>query len=245
MSFMATQLVGFGVGDSASYAVALATDEDFTRTFGSAGNRRQAALSLWIRRTADGTTQTIYAVGAGATNVTRSELQFDTSNRFVLAAGGGGAHFITNQTQTADGLWHHVLFHWDNANATASLRARIWYDGAEVVSFNTDNRSGLVTTADYAWNNTVVNYIGRGGDSAARFISADLAQVHYFDAVLPAIGTLYSGGVPVPYTGSYGTNGGRLLFNAANDLGDDSSGNDLDWTLVNISAADQLTNGPP
>jgi len=248
MSFAATHLVGFGARratSATSYGVSLnGSDEQLSRTPGSAGNRRKAAVSIWVRRNTTGTVQTIFAAGTGATNVTRQELRFNASNQLTLASGGGVDFFATNGTLTDTSGWHHILLHWDTDNATASNRALIWLDGSALTSMATDNRSSIVTGTDYAFNSTAAHYIGRGGDTAARFLAADIALVHYIDGDLPAVGSFYSGGSPVTYSGTYGTNGVKLAFETASDLGNDTSGNNLDWTLTNIDSSDQITNGP-
>ena len=49
---------------------------------------------------------------------------------------------------------------------------------------------------------------------------------------------------PKQYTGSHGTNGFYLDFSNASSLGADASGNGNNWTLNNITSADQAQDSP-
>ena len=49
---------------------------------------------------------------------------------------------------------------------------------------------------------------------------------------------------PKEYEGSYGTNGSYLDFKIASDLGANAKGNDVNFSLNNITAADQATDTP-
>lgn len=244
------QLVGFGAGamNNNAYGVSLdGSTETLSRTPGVAGNRRLAAVSLWLKRTSIGTLQTIFAAGTGGTNIGRTELQINSSNKFVVIGGGGTTYVVTTATLTDTTSYHHVLFHWDNDNGTADNRARIWLDGSELTALDTNNKASIATATDYAFNSTAAHYLGRGGDSAARFLAADVALFYYFDGVALAglqPSNFYSGGSAVQYSGSYGTNGAHLDFANAADLGNDISGNNNHWTLTNINSSDQVTDGP-
>lgn len=243
-----SQMVLAGLGSSRAYGVSLdGSTETLSRTPGSAGNRRLAAVSLWIKRTSTGTLQTIFAAGTGSNNATRTELQINSSNKFVVLGGGGAPYVVTTATLTDTTSYHHVLFHWDNDNGTVNNRARIWLDGSELTALDTNDKAGIATGIDYAWNSTAAHYLGRGGDSAARFLAADVALFYYFDGVALAglqPSNFYSGGSAVQYSGSFGTNGAHLDFSNGASMGADSSGNGNNWTLTNIDSSDQVTDGP-
>jgi hypothetical protein len=49
---------------------------------------------------------------------------------------------------------------------------------------------------------------------------------------------------PIPYTGSFGTNGFYLEFKDSSALGDDTSGNGNDFTVNNLTSIDQTTDTP-
>jgi hypothetical protein len=49
---------------------------------------------------------------------------------------------------------------------------------------------------------------------------------------------------PIAYTGTYGTNGFYLEFKDSSALGDDTSGNSNDFTVNNLTSADQTTDTP-
>ena len=77
-----------------------------------------------------------------------------------------------------------------------------------------------------------------------------IAECHYLDGVAK-VQTDFGeydedSGIwkPKAYTGTYGGNGCYLEFDDSSDLGADSSGNGNDFTLTNITAADQATDTP-
>jgi hypothetical protein len=49
---------------------------------------------------------------------------------------------------------------------------------------------------------------------------------------------------PIPYTGSFGTNGFYLEFKDSSALGDDTSVNSNDFTVNNLTSIDQTTDTP-
>ena len=50
--------------------------------------------------------------------------------------------------------------------------------------------------------------------------------------------------IPIDYSGTYGNNGYRLKFENSSDLGNDSSGNNNDFTANNMGADHQVLDSP-
>jgi len=77
-----------------------------------------------------------------------------------------------------------------------------------------------------------------------------LAEYHYIDGTAKSptdfgeTDSTTNNWIPKKYSGSYGTNGFYLDFSNSADLGNDSSGNNNDFTPSNLAATDQTTDTP-
>ena len=158
----------------------------------------------------------------------------------------------TNITLDGDGAvrdtsaWYHMVIAIDTTQATASNRFRVYRNGAEV-SMSTDNRSSLTQNTDMAiGENGKDIMIGEGVYKYNGYI----AEVNYVDGqqLTPSDFGEYDSDsgiwIPKKYTGTYGNNGFYLDFSNASNLGEDQSGNNHNFTLSNITAADQATDTP-
>lgn len=242
MSFSTTQLVGFGARRSGSVAFAVDLDgstEYLTKTFGSSGTSAKASsLSFWIRRGGTGTTQQVMMAPAGGGN--EDMFGFNTSNTLVMFVNGSPG--ITGTTAiTSTTLWYHVLVAIDTDQGTAANRVRIYINGVE--ESYTGSAPALGTTFN-GWAQAVAHEIGRNSAGNRHYLNADLALIHFIDGSQLTPSSFYSGGAAVQYAGSFGTNGFFLDFSNSADMGNDSSSNNHDFTLTNVSSADQLTDGP-
>lgn len=246
VSFMALMITA-GVTPNADAVTFNGSNQNLTRTPASAGDRRKAAISVFVKRGATGSAQTIFAWGGGGTNISQTELQFNSSNKIVVQF-GSTAFLVSTPTYTSTSQYYHIVMHADTNNATASLRCRVWVDGSEITAWDTDNRSSIVTGTDYVFNNTVAHYIGRAGDSAVRYFNGSMALMYVFDGValsglLPS--TFSSAGTAQLYSGSYGAQGSFLNFSNSGSLGTDGSGNGNTWTLTNINSGNFVSGGGP
>lgn len=245
-SFMALIAVT-GATPNADAVTFNGSNQNLTRTPGAAGNQKIAAISVWVKRAVTGTAQTIFAWGGGGTNISQTELQFNSSNKIVVQF-GSTAFLVSTPTYTSTSQWYHIVMHADTNNATASLRCRVWVDGTEITTWDTDNRSSIVTGTNYAFNSAVAHYVGRAGDSATRFFNGSMSLCYVFDGVtlsglLPS--AFASAGTAIQYSGSYGTQGSFLSWANSASLGTDSSGNGNTWTLTNITSGNFVSGGGP
>ena len=83
-------------------------------------------------------------------------------------------------------------------------------------------------------NTATTAYIGNQSD--VFYLSSYMAEINFIDgtALTPtSLGETKNGlWIPKDPSGlTYGTNGFRLTFSNASDFGEDSSGNDNDWTV--------------
>jgi hypothetical protein len=119
----------------------------------------------------------------------------------------------------------------------------------EITSFATDTNPSLNENSFI--NNNVAHYIGNDS-SLSSSVNYDgyIAEINFVDgqALTPSsFGQTDSAtGIwtPLPYYGTFGTNGFFLKFQDSSALGDDTSGNGNDFTVNNLTSIDQTTDTP-
>ena len=214
-------------------------DEAFLNiTPGSAGDREKWTWSGWVKR-ADMGTGVFSIFAAYDSSDTRDVLRFE-SNKLNLQIGTSG----TYRTETTDAVfrdpsaWYSICVSYDSDQVTAADRVKIYVNGIEQSVTGTPVDRNTESTI----NNTDIHYIGaRSSDgSASAFFDGLMAEVHFVDGTALDASSFGETNedtgqwVPKEYTGSYGTNGFHLKFDNTSDLGEDSSGNDNDWTANNL-----------
>jgi len=226
--------------------------ETLQHTFDSAPtNLKKNTLSIWFKRTEISANQGLYQFGDDASG-DHSYIRFTaTPNQGFLRGNVNGTNVVfllTTQAFTDTSAWYHLVVVWDTTQSTAANRLKIYLNGAEVTAFNTDNRSSVIPQnydTSHGENGKSV-LIGEG----VYDMSCYIAETHFVDG--QALASTDFGeydedsGIwkPKQYTGTYGNNGFYLDFKNSSNLGEDKSGNNHDFTLNNVSAADQATDTP-
>lgn len=221
----------------------------FSKTFGSAGNRKKWTYSAWIKRGALGTYGALIASKVDGNNYSSLEFSGDEL-RFVQASGGS----ITVNKKPAGifrdpSAWYHIIAVMDTDNATAEDRFIIYKNGERVTVWAANTPPALGLATGYI-NSTTAQWIGL--DANPLYFDGLIADVNFIDGLaLPASSfgeTDPITGVwkPKKYGGSFGTNGFKLDFSdnsaaTAAAIGKDSSGNGNNWTPNNISVTAGVT----
>jgi len=197
----------------------------------SAGNRKTWTWAGWVKRSAFGSTPSLFSVLDGG-----SIIIFGFESSETLRLQGSGINVITTPVYRDPSAWYHVVLSFDTTQATAADRVKIHVNGA------IQGVSGTYPTlnTDYSVNVAAEHQIASYNASAGRFFDGYLADVHFIDgqALDPtSFGEFDDNGVwqPIEYSGTYGTNGFHLKFDNTADLGEDAAGSN-DWTVNNISA---------
>lgn len=207
----------------------------------TAGNRRTWTISMWVKRT-----ELSYESAFMYSQGTYGNIRFFTDDKIVIE--NHNLYLITNRVFRDTLAWYHVVWVNDSTQSTASNRSKLYINGVQETSFSTEtymsqNEEGNV-------NSTSGTYIGRRSNEVKHF-AGYIADVYKVDgqALAPtAFGEFdEDSGIwkPKAYTGgSYSTQGFHLDFSDSSDLGNDSSGENHDFLLQNISAADQAVDTP-
>jgi len=228
-----------------------ANSETLQFTFDQAAtNLKKNTLSIWFKRTEISVNQGLYQFGDDASGE-HSYIRFTSSDDKGFLRGNFGSNvqfLLTTQSFRDTASWYHLVVAWDTTQSTAANRLKIYLNGAEVTAFDTDNRSSVIPLnhdTPHGENGKSV-LIGEG----VYKISSYVAETHFIDgqALAPTeFGEIdQDTGIWIPkaYDGTYGNNGFYLDFKNSSNLGEDQSGNNHDFTLNNISAADQATDTP-
>jgi hypothetical protein len=202
-------------------------------TFGTPTDQDVFTLSMWVKRSALGSTQHLFGVS------TNHSFGFTSGDALNLTFGGSSA-LTTTALFRDPSAWHHIM--WVQ-NGTAHT---LYVNGTS---------AGTATATSNTFNTAVAHQISAG--NTANFFNGYLAYVHFIDgqAKSPsAFGADDENGTwqPLVYAGGYGNNGFQLEMDdnsTAAALGTDTSSNGNTWTVNNISVTagagnDSLVDSP-
>jgi hypothetical protein len=227
-----------------------ATNNYLARTPSSNGSGTTLTFSCWVKRGLLGLRDILYN---GNITSNSEHLHFDANNKLNYYEAGGGARkwdYVTTRTFEDTSKWYHIYVRRDTTDSTAADRIQIYVDGERVTAYDTETQPALNATG--YWNQTTYgHYLGTTGSASYIRGIGYLAEVNMIDGSNPAVSTFgvtdTSTGrwVPKALTGiTYGTNGFRLQFGSPSAIGDDTSGNNNDWSVNDLVASDLTTDSP-
>ena len=220
-----------------------------SKTFGSGGDRRKFSYSLWLKLGSEPNAgpyvQTLLGSSSGADAITINSGQ-DTGNGEAYYQ-DSGCSIKTASIYQDSSAWYHFLWVWDSDNAAAGNRMRVYINGVEATHFITDDNPALNT--DSVLNQAELHTIGKVTTSE-RYLNGYLAEVHFVDGYALTPSSFGESGdygewKPIKVSGlTYGDTGFYLDFADAAALGNDVSGEDNDFAVSGITAADQMLDTP-
>ena len=221
--------------------------EYLSQTIG-AGSRTTATYSFWFKRTELGADMQLAGISPIGSETTRFLITSNDVLDVESGVGGDNNSLVTNRVFRDTSAWYHFVVAIDTTQATEANRVKVYVNGVQETSFS---------ASEYPAQNTdltigVSGYTWRYGayDNTYNKSSGYLAEAYYIDAQQldpTSFGKFDEDtGIwkPIAYTGSFGSNGHYLDFSDASDLGNNSSGVGNDFTLNNITSADQATDTP-
>ena len=215
----------------------------------SNGNKKTWTCSFWFKRTELNDSDFPAFISASSSSWQTRIAIFNNGGLWVdLGYGTSYYRNITNALIRDTAAWYHVVVAVDSTQATASNRLKVYLNGVLVTSWNTQNLPAQDTEFKFFDSNHAM-FIGSTTATDFRF-AGYMADMHVVDGTQLAqtdFGEFDDdSGIwkPKAYTGSYGSQGFYLDFKSSGSLGADSSGNGNNFTLNNITAADQSTDTP-
>lgn len=199
-------------------------------------------FSSWVKRS-DVTAAAALFSSHSVTNYDLFGFESDGTLRVYLAS--DGTDYVSTSTVFRDpSAWYHVLLAVDTTQATQESRVRAYVNNVEQILTGTF----VAQNIDCNTSGATVHAIGKFSNADNRHFQGAMADVYFIDGsqLTPSSFGESKAGVFVPksYTGTYGTNGFKLDFASAADLGNDVSGNGNDYTSSDLEATDQILDTP-
>jgi hypothetical protein len=159
--------------------------EFLTITNTSAGNRKTATYSFWLKRTELDASGYMQVAGLITTSETVRFLLYQ--DHIILENGNGGTQkrLITNAVYRDTSAWYHFVVAIDTTQSTAANRVRLYVNGVEETSFSTTNN---FSENDNTGMNFGAQYIGLSVEDSASYQSFN----GYMAEVFGADGLVYS-----------------------------------------------------
>lgn len=216
-----------------------------------AGDRSVFTISVWVKRAnlfSSGSNVIFYQ---GTNNLSSNYAGlFFINNQLSFENWESSYQFQrrTNRLFRDPNAWYHLVAVLNTDHATQSERVKLYVNGIEETSFSNSVNPSVQGYQNNRINTANVHYIGRSS-SVSNLFDGYIAEFHFIDgqALDPtSFGEFDSDGnwIPIDYAGTYGSNGFYLDFNNSANLGQDQSGNSNDWTVNNITSADQVSDSP-
>jgi hypothetical protein len=218
-----------------------------SRSTSTATNSKKYTLSLWVKRGNISSTQVFISYDSGGT--AQETIRFSSDNTILWyhrTSGGTTYNLTTNQLFRDVSTWYHIVVAVDTTQGTSSNRVKLYVNGSQVTSFSTETYPAQNLDL-FINNNNTVDIFRFQGDSgyfdgyATEVVFIDGTQLDptsfgEFDEDSPNIWK------PKSVLGlTFGTNGFYLDFENASSLGADVSGNSNNFTVNNLTSADQST----
>ena len=215
------------------------------RQVSATGNRQIFTISAWVKKTKNADTQNIFSqyIGSGsATTSTHFRVRFSTSDNLQVSAGATD-FLITNRLFRDTSSFYQVVVAVNTTLATADDRVKLYINGVQETSFATRNNpsQNLETVVNNSGSSQYprVGADDSDGNGPYGFFDGVMSQVILIDGTAYAASTFGStnsvSGEWTPNSSpsvTYGTNGFKLTFEDTSALGDDTSGNTNDLTVL-------------
>jgi len=212
---------------------------------------QRMAFSIWVKRTELGDGN-LAEFGNGTSNTSNLRIGFDSSDR-LFCYGNSIIFRQTNQVFRDTSAWYHLFFQFDTTQSTANDRIKIWVNGSMIAhtDFEVINNPG--SGAAMGFNNGLQQSIGAQREGGpVNYFKGYIAQVYGSGGTPPVVTDFgevdENTGIWKPIDISEltppDTQGFNLDFSDAGNLGNDISSRNNDFTLQNITSADQATDTP-
>jgi hypothetical protein len=230
------------------------TGDHLQRTPGSAGNRKTWTWSCWFKYTprvysSTGGDVVLFGADAGASNYIHLRIRQSSTPYNTFGVDGSGAIGSTKYTpllRDPSGFYNFV-FAFDTTQQTDTDRYKFYINGTRITDLSASSYPGQNT--DWGVNNTIEHQIGQLTYAGSTEFEGCMSEVNFIDGTALDASSFgeTKNGVWIPKDTSsltFGTNGFLLKFEDSSDFGNDSSGQNNDYTAVSLSANRQSLDSP-
>ena len=227
--------------------------EHITKNYSGDGDMRTWTYSTWVKKCKFGSSNFDYMYMFAGQN---TSIHFLNNGilRVALYNGSSTVYADIDRLFRDGSAWYHIIVALDTTQSTAADRVKIYINGVRETVFDNSTYTSMSQNEEFtigqASANYQVGYFYAGGGSNYGF-SGYMAETHYVNGTAldqDSFGEFDSDSgiwIPKEYTGSHGSKGFYLKFDDSSNLGKDSSSGGIgDFSLSNITAADQATDTP-
>jgi hypothetical protein len=242
-----------------------------SRTISSTSETKTNTISMWVKRGNLGNSRSgsgSDAIGQTLFQSGRSALNFFEVNFGGTTAGAVGTpeNALRISSTTSDSIamkinttaifrdpsaWYHIVAVVDTTNSISNERLRLYVNGNRQTDLTSTLFPSKDTETELFRNTSNVLSVGAwvNPSESVRFLDGYLTEMHVVNGYAYGpeyFGEFNSNGIWIPkeYTGAYGTNGFYIKGEDSSDLGNDSSGNNNDFTSNNLASNDQVEDTP-
>jgi len=227
--------------------------EHITKNYSGDGDMRTWTYSTWVKKCKFGSANFDYMYMFAGQN---TSIHFLNNGilRVALYNGSSTVYADIDRLFRDGSAWYHIIVALDTTQSTAADRVKIYINGVRETVFDNSTYTNMSQNEEFtigqASANYQVCYFYAGGGSNYGF-SGYMAETHYVNGT--ALDETSFGefdddsGIwkPKEYTGSHGSKGFYLKFDDSSNLGKDSASSGIgDFTVSNITSADQATDTP-
>ena len=241
---------GFQVANSVRFNGG--SNDHLKKTFGTPTNAQKYTMSWWFKGTGIATGSMFEAASGNAQNGAFVYLKTDDLQINSIVGNSEVMKLIPNAHYQDYSAWYHLCFAVDVTLGTASDRNKLYINGERVTSFVTQTNAPQNTNGMF--NTAIEHLIGidiyNSGGSLATPFNGYISEFVFIDGSQLAptdFGEFDSdSGIWKPIDGladdlTFGDNGFYLDFQDSSNLGNDVSGENNDFTVVNLTATSQST----
>jgi len=223
------------------------------RTPSSAGNRRTWTWSCWFKYTprvydSTGGDAILFGADAASSNYFQIRLRQSSTPYNSLGIEGSGIGTTSYSPLLRDpASFYNFVFAFDTTQATDSNRFKLYINGTQITDLSTSSYPSQ--DLEMAVNNTIEHQIGELQYAGTTELAGYMAEVTFVDGTALDASSFgeSKNGVWIPKDTSsltFGTNGFLLKFEDASNLGNDSSGNNNDFSVTNMDQYNQSLDSP-
>jgi len=223
-----------------------------SRTAGTPTNEDKFTISCWVKRSILGTANNF--VFGYTDNINYQKLAFNSTDKLELHEQRGGGD--SNGLRTVDqvfrdpGTWYHVVWVFDSGNATEADREIFYVNGTRLTDVEGWDGGYPTQNRDSVFNKSGATiHIGSASSYYGSYFQGYMAEVVFNDGQAYAASDYgeTKNGVWIPKDPSgltFGDNGFYLKFESNSDMGNDSSGNNNDFSESGVDPHDQMIDTP-
>ena len=214
--------------------------EYMQRNMSNTGNLQAWTVSVWVKRSviSDGQ-HMLFASYYNSSNST--ECFFEGNDSLNFRDNEGGSFVFqkkTTQRFRDPSAWYHLVM------SSSAGTQRIYVNGVEVTSWATNTNGSGTSTWNGPYSHSIAANVNGGSDKAGLYM-AEFTSIDGQTLAASSFGEFNEdSGVWQPKEVTeltFGTNGFYLPFQNSSALGEDFSGNNLDFATNNMNATNQVT----